>query len=171
MHAQQEGKTVFILTASYSAPAKPLPKLPPATTTTTATTEAEHSKDADAKDDPTITGTVKFDFGKAPAGTVAKNVRFDVPHPGNSALPRNVITDAAADEALAARPAPRPFAERYQIPWPKDIKAWKDATVEEDMWANFLRAAEFRGLKLGSRARAVQNYINVGAGRVGGGAV
>ncbi|TXT15630.1 hypothetical protein VHUM_00133 [Vanrija humicola] len=28
------------------------------------------------------------------------------------------------------------------------------------MWANFLRAAEFRGLKLGSRARAVQNYIN-----------
>ncbi|KAL1413360.1 acyl-CoA thioesterase [Vanrija albida] len=153
VHAQQDGKTVFILMASYSSPPKPLPKLPP--------TEADSAqiKEADAKDDPTITGPVKFDGldkgqSSAAPGT-SKSVRFDVPHPGNSALPKDV-----ADDALAARPAPRPFAEHYQIPFPKDVKPWADATVEEDMWANFLRAAEFRGLQLGSRARAVQNYIN-----------
>lgn len=101
--------------------------------------EADKKYD-DKKDEPGITETLKFDkFAQ----------KFEPPTHGTSTKP------------AIQRQASRPFAPSYQKSMPTDIVPFEDAVNEEETWEKFLERAKERGVPLGRKARAVQNYIKV----------
>jgi hypothetical protein len=80
------------------------------------------------------------------AGT-KESLVFDVPNVGDSVVPKSY--------------PPRPFLPKYHTPFPKDITPWGKAPLEEEHWTAYLAEVKERGVDLGERSKAVQDYINV----------
>ncbi|KLT46172.1 Thioesterase/thiol ester dehydrase-isomerase [Cutaneotrichosporon oleaginosum] len=143
VHALQDSRTVFILMASFSAPPRKLPadlaspSGPGVWDPDSEQPAVDHSYD-DKKDEPGITETLKFDKFAA---------KFDPPTNGTSIKP----------EVQTQRR--RPFQPAFQKSMPTDVVPFKDATTEEEIWERFLQRASTKGVPLGSKVRAVQNYI------------
>lgn len=78
---------------------------------------------------------------------ITHSLKFDLPHTGQSVVPK------ASFDARA-------FSPTYQVEFPKDITPWNQCTVEEETWSKFLSAVKDKGVDLGKRTRAVQNYID-----------
>jgi hypothetical protein len=152
VHALQDSRTVFILMASFSAPPRKLPAdlaspSGPGVWDPDSEQPAVDQAYDDKKDEPGITETLKFDKFAA---------KFDPPSNGTSIKP----------ELQTQRR--RPFQPAYQKSMPADIVPFKDATTEEMIWERFLERAKSKGVPLGSKVRAVQNYIKVRGGGRGG---
>lgn len=146
VHALQDSRTVFILMASFSAPPRKLPAEiaspngPGIWDPDSEQPAVDHSYD-DKKDEPGITETLKFDKIAA---------RFDPP------------TNGTSIKFEVQRQHRRAFQPAYQKTMPTDIVPYKDAITEEEIWERFLERAKSKSVPLGSKVRAVQNYIKVG---------
>ncbi|GMK57547.1 hypothetical protein CspeluHIS016_0403810 [Cutaneotrichosporon spelunceum] len=147
VHALQDSRTVFILMASFSSPPRKLPA-ELASPSGPGFFEPDSEQPAvdrthdDKKDEPGITATLKFD---RVAATFAN--KFDPPNNGTSTKPE------------VQRLPRRPFQPSYQKTMPTDIVPYNDAVTEEEIWESFLLRAKDQDVVLGSKARAVQNYI------------
>ncbi|BEI86339.1 hypothetical protein CcaverHIS002_0606260 [Cutaneotrichosporon cavernicola] len=147
VHALQDSRTVFILMASFSAPPRKLPTdlvspTGPAFFEPDSEQPAVDNSHDDKRDEPGITETLKFD--KIAAKFAAK---FDPPTNGTSTKPE------------VQRQPRRAFQPSYQKTMPTDIVPYKDAVTEEEIWESFLQRAKTKNVALGSKVRAVQNYI------------
>jgi len=184
VHALQDSKTVFILMASFTAPPRKLPPLIPRAGMSSEEKEIREIKDK-IQATPHLLSEITYTKGeKSERGVVAEQppaaeksesvnggenneangdetstkdnndtpithslrFRFELPSSGSSAIPKPSYDV-------------RPFAPSYQIEFPPDMTPWGKAVIEEETWTNFLTAIKDRGIHLGKKKRAVQNYI------------
>lgn len=141
MHALQDSKTVFILMASFTSPPRTLLPISSSQRAPTAV-ERELARAEDGGSEKPVDDKEK-DNDDTP---ITHSLRFNLPTSGDSFVPR-----ASHDV--------RPFAPSYQIEFPPDIIPWGRASSEEETWAGFLAAIKDKGIHLGKKKRAVQNYI------------
>lgn len=176
--AVQNGRAIFILSASYALPPKELrpvvsstpfsftPSMrsadggtgTPSASTTTGASKAGGEEDEAKR--PAISHSLRFAVDSSDNTTLGDKTSAD-DEPKGSIVPYNPPSNGQhgwSETEKASHAVPR-FAERYQLPFPEDVLPPDECPTEEQRWAAFLE--EKRDDVTDKRRKLIEEYIRV----------